>query len=158
MKGDPSLKAVLPDALEDIGPLLDTQACRKWLLAKLYPNGFACPYCGRPVQEEQKIRNLHLFRSVGCYGCKRSFNAFSGTIFSSSHLTPVEIVSMLHLFRQGETDAGIGKKLGVDRSCVNRWRRALVECGANITRQGHGRARGKSSRPSLLDPSTGRAD
>ncbi len=158
MKSDPNLKAVLPDDLDDIGPLLDPQACRDWLLSKLHPKGFACPRCGVPILGEQKMANLRILRSVNCESCKRSFTAFSGTIFSSSHLTPAKIVSMLYLFRQGETDGVIASRLGVDRSAVNRWRRSLIECGASMARQGHSRSRPKSSRLSLLGPGSERSE
>jgi transposase-like protein len=127
-----TLKAALPQDLNDIPKLLNPLACRDWLLGRLHPDGPACPACGLRLDDPRAVRRFYSLRMMQCEVCRSRFTALTGTIFSGSQLPPEDITLMLLLFKLGQRDPDIGEVLDLNKSTVNRWRHVLNQHGAGI--------------------------
>ena len=107
------------------------EACRAYVLALRWPQGFICPCCGSR-QAWSMSRSLNL-----CRGCRRQVSATAGTIFQDSHL-PLRtwFRAMWHLTSQksGVSALGLQRALGLGSyrtawSMLQKLRRAMVRPG-----------------------------
>ena len=94
--------------LADIFP--DDEAARRWLEAKVWPNGRVCPHCGSANTVENGGKSES--RPYHCRDCKRHFSVRKGTVMEGSplpfrkwvwaiylHLTSLKGVSSMKLHR-----------------------------------------------------------
>jgi len=59
----------------------DDEACRAYLFASRWPDGFSCPACGGGELGVEQRR--HLWQ---CRGCGRQTSVTAGTLFADTHL------------------------------------------------------------------------
>lgn len=114
----------------------DDEACREYLFALRWPEGFACPTCGG--NEVWKIsRNRRL-----CRKCRRQIYILAGTIFQDSHL-PLTLWfrAMWHVTSQknGTSALGLQRVLGIKSyktawTLLHKLRRAMVRPGRDRLR------------------------
>ena len=114
----------------------DEAACRQYLFALRWPQGFVCPGCGGRTAWPMK-RRLWL-----CRGCRRQVSVTAGTIFQNSHLPLTTwFRAMWHVTSQknGISALGLQRMLGLG-SYKNAWamlhklRRAMVRPGRDRLR------------------------
>jgi transposase-like protein len=98
-----------------IADLLDQDACYRKLLALLHPDGLACPRCG--ARDGLKVHRRHRdpVLDYRCTGCRRVFNAWTGTLMQGMQRRPAEILLILRGFAQGVSTARLARELGCDR-------------------------------------------
>jgi transposase-like protein len=98
-----------------IADLLDQDACYRKLLALLHPDGLACPRCGS--REGLKVHRRHRdpVLDYRCPGCRRVFNAWTGTILQGRQRRPAAILLILRGVAQGVSTARLARELGCDR-------------------------------------------
>jgi len=107
------------------------EACRAYVLALRWPDGFVCPRCGsRRAWSMSRGRIL-------CRGCRRQVSATAGTIFQDSHL-PLRtwFRAMWHVTSQknGVSALGLQGVLGLGSyrtawAMLHKLRRAMVRPG-----------------------------
>jgi transposase-like protein len=100
-----------------IQELMDEQKCYDYLLKVLHPKGLRCP-AGHPLRPGQKPHDRHRAPVVEyrCPECASVFNAFSGTVWSSSRYTCIQMVLILRGIAQGAPTEHLADELGIDRS------------------------------------------
>jgi transposase-like protein len=98
-----------------VAELMDERACYDWLVARLHPDGLACPRCGRRDRLGVHRRHRDPVLDYQCGGCRRVFNAFTGTAVHKTRRRPSELVLVLRGVAQGETTARLARELGRDR-------------------------------------------
>lgn len=107
------------------------QACREYLFARRWTDGFVCPRCGGRKAWPMK-RNLWL-----CRGCRHQASVTAGTVFQDSHLPlTVWFRAMWHMTGQknGISALGLQRVLGLGSyktawAMLHKLRRAMVRPG-----------------------------
>jgi len=100
-----------------IHELLDEQKCYDYLLQVLSPDGLKCPQ-GHPLPADQQPHDKHRapIMDYRCRECGAVFNLFTGTIWSGSRYSCVQIVLILRGIAQGVPTEHLARELGIDRS------------------------------------------
>lgn len=93
--------------------LMDADACYRFLVDTLHPDGLRCPGCGRG---DAAVHDRHR-PPVLDYRCRSGavFNAYSGTPLQKTHRTPAQLVLILRGIWQGTPTARLARELGCDR-------------------------------------------
>ena len=109
----------------------DDEACRQYLFALRWPQGFACSACGgKDVWKGSRNRLL-------CTSCRRQIYILAGTVLQDSHL-PLTLWfrAMWHLTSQknGISALGLQRELGIGSyktawTLLHKLRRAMVRPG-----------------------------
>jgi transposase-like protein len=89
----------------------DQETARKYLEARLWPNGTTCPVCG--LGERITARKGGYYR---CNQCKEDFTVRTGTIFERSHVPLHKWVYAMYLLvtaRKGISSMQLAKEIGV---------------------------------------------
>jgi hypothetical protein len=87
----------------------DETWCYRQLVAILHPDGLSCPHCGCPDSVEISAGRSEQVPDHRCLGCRRSFNAWTGTILQGTSCPPSELLGELmsalrRISRRCETD------------------------------------------------------
>jgi transposase-like protein len=109
----------------------DDAACREYLFALRWPEGFVCPRCGGTVAWAMK-RGLWL-----CKRCRRQVSVTAGTIFQDSHLPlTVWFRALWHMagLKTGVSALGLQAVLGLGSykvawAMLHKLRRAMIRPG-----------------------------
>ena len=107
------------------------EACRAYLYALRWPDGFACPKCGC---QRMTITAGGLYL---CLECERKISIIQGTIFQDSHLSLITwFRAMWHVCVQknGASALGLQRALGLGSYrtawlCLHKLRKAMVRPG-----------------------------
>ena len=98
-----------------ISDLMDQGACSDQLVSWLHPDGLACPRCGARDGLVVHHRHRDPILDYRCAGCRRVFNAFTGTLLQGTQRRPVELVLIHRGVAQGVPTAQLARELGCDR-------------------------------------------
>ena len=100
-----------------IQELMDEQKCYDYLLNVLHPDGLRCP-AGHSLGPEQKPhdRQRAPVLEYRCRECGAVFNAFTGTVWSGSRYTCVQMVLVVRGIAPGIPTEHWAEELGIDRS------------------------------------------
>lgn len=109
----------------------EDQACRQYLFALRWPEGFVCPRCGGQVAWPM-ARGLWL-----CGGCRYQASVIAGTIFQDSHLpltTWFRAMWQITSQKNGASALGLQRVLGLGSyktawALLHKLRRAMVRPG-----------------------------
>ena len=101
-----------------IADLMDEGACYQKLVGLLHPGGLCCPGCG--AGEASGKLGVHRRRRAPvldyqCGGCRRVFNAFTGTALHGVRLRPAELVLIRRGIATGASTARLARELGRQR-------------------------------------------
>lgn len=113
------------------------QACREYLFALRWPEGFACPRCGARNSPWPMKRGLWL-----CRGCRAQVSVTAGTIFQDSHLpltTWFRAMWYVASQKNGVSALGLQRALGLGSyrsawAMLHKLRRAMVRPGRDKLR------------------------
>src|SRR5262249_8426387 len=99
-----------------LGELLDEDACYRWLLTQLHPEGLRCPE-GHDLPAEQAPHTRHRAPIVEyrCRQCGSVFNLFTSTALKGIRYPCSVIVQMLHGFLTGVTTLRLVEELQLNR-------------------------------------------
>lgn len=89
----------------------DQESARKYIEARLWPNGVKCPYCGG--SERITTRKGGFYR---CNPCGKDFTVRTGTIFERSHVPLHKWLYAMYLLvtaRKGISSLQLSKEIGV---------------------------------------------
>jgi transposase-like protein len=109
----------------------DQETARKYLEARLWPNGATCPVCG--LGERITARKGGYYR---CNQCKEDFTVRTGTIFERSHVPLHKWVYAMYLLvtaRKGISSLQLAKEIGVTQKTA--WfilHRLREACGTDM--------------------------
>ena len=108
-----------------ISDLMDQGACYEKLVSWLHPDGWASPRCG--ARDGLVVHHRHRDPIIDdrCAGCRRVFNAFTGTLLQGTKRRPVELVLILRGVAQGVPTAQLARELGCDRKELLKLRHRL---------------------------------
>ena len=95
--------------------LMDPDACYRFLVTTLHPDGLRCPRCRRADDHPVHDRHRPPVFDYRCRGCAAVFNAYTGTPLQKTHRTPVELVLILRGIWQAAPTARLARELGCDR-------------------------------------------
>ena len=98
-----------------IQPFMDEDACYRFLLTLVHPDGLHCPRC---QSREGFIVHRYYREPVldyRCRACRRVFNAWTGTVFQGTHYRPSMLILILRGFAQGVSTAQLARELGCSR-------------------------------------------
>ena len=100
-----------------IQELMDEQKCYDYLLHVLHPNGLRCPV-RHPLAAGQQPHDRHRapVLEYRCRECGAVFNAFTGSVWSGSRYTCVQMVLVVRGIAQGIPTEHLAEELGIDRS------------------------------------------
>ena len=109
----------------------DEEACRQYLMALRWPEGFVCPRCGGREAWEMQARRLL------CRNCRYQMSVTAGTIFQGTHLAMTTwFRAMWHVTSQknGMSALGLQRVLGLGSyktawAVLHKLRRAMVRPG-----------------------------
>lgn len=110
----------------------DAEAGRKYLEARLWPNGCKCPVCG--LGERITERKGGYYR---CNQCKEDFTVRTGTIFERSHVPLHKWIYAMYLLitsRKGISSMQLSKEIGITQKSA--WfvlQRLREACGNDLT-------------------------
>lgn len=112
------------------------EACRAYLAALRWPDGFACPSCAGTAAWSTG-RGLLL-----CRGCRRQVSATAGTIFHRSHLPLAvwfRLAWMVTSQKNGASALNLQRMIGIGSYktawlCLHKLRRAMVRPGRDRLR------------------------
>jgi transposase len=98
-----------------IQSFMDEDACYKFLLDLLHPEGLSCPRCR--ARDEFIIHRYYRepVLDYRCRACGRVFNAWTGTVFQGTHYRPSMLVLLIRGFAQGVSTAQLARELGCSR-------------------------------------------
>ena len=113
-----------------ITELMDEDACYRWIVALLHPDGLACPRCGAHEGLRVHRRYRAPVLDYRCTTCRRVFNAFTETAFHKTHRRPSEIVLILRGISQGVPTAQLARELRRNRPHLLALRHRLQERAA----------------------------
>src|SRR5574341_837984 len=100
--------------------LLGAEACERWLLEHLHPNGWKCPRCGAGVEEAHRFRRTKKSRLTvyRCNHCQPPYNLYSRTVFEKRQVTVQQAVLLIRGVVQGEPSNRLARKLGLHEKTV----------------------------------------
>ncbi len=110
----------------------DQESARKYLEARLWPNGVRCPHCGRT--EHVTARKNGYYR---CNQCREDFTVRTGTIFERSHVPLHKWLYAMYLLvtaRKGISSLQLSKEIGITQKSA--WfvlHRLREACGDDLT-------------------------
>src|SRR6478672_3221576 len=110
-----------------IADLMDETACYDFLVDLLHPDGLACPRCGDRDGLRVHRRDRAPILVYRCTGCRRIFNAFTGTTLGGTKRRPIELVLILRGLAQGASTARLARELGCSRPELLEFRHRLQE-------------------------------
>jgi transposase-like protein len=119
-----------------LADLMDEDACYRFLVDLLHPAGLACPRCGAADRLRVHRRHRAPVLDYRCAGCRRVFNAFTGTALGHTHRRPSQLVLILRGVAQGTSTARLARELGCDRGVLLRLRHRLQEGAARRVPRG----------------------
>jgi transposase-like protein len=94
--------------------LMSSDACYRFLLDLLHPDGLRCPTCRRDdFSPHDRHRDPVL--DYRCRDCGAVFNAYTGTPFQKTHRSPGQLVLILRGICQGTPTAQLARELDCDR-------------------------------------------
>ena len=97
--------------------LMDEQACYRYLLAVLHPQGLHCPQGhALPAEQAPHDRQRAPLMDYRCPNCGAVFNLFSGSVWSGTRYSCATIVLILRGIAQGVPTAHLARELGIDRA------------------------------------------
>jgi transposase-like protein len=85
------------------------------LVARLHPDGLACPRCGGRDRLGVHRRHRAPVLDYRCKACGRVFNAYTGTLLHGTRRPPGELVLILRGVAQGVPTAQLARELARDR-------------------------------------------
>lgn len=100
---------------------LDEQACRRWVLSRLHPEGPICPGCEHPLHEKYRDRFWQNER-IRCPLCGKWFTALTDTIFQGTHMGFREILLLAVFLGLNQPAKYIAEILDIDEETVRLWR------------------------------------
>jgi transposase-like protein len=109
--------------------LMDQDACYARLVEALHPDGLACPRCGGDRLGVHR-RHREPVIDYRCRGCRRVFNAYTGTALQKTSRSPAALVLILRGVAQGVSTARLARELGCDRMKLLQLRHKLQEQAA----------------------------
>src|SRR5712692_201719 len=107
---------ICDDALDEI-----------WLAQHFHPNGLTCPKCGRRVNDARffgRTKRNHVTR-YRCRHCEYVYTVYSGTVFASKQLRPVQVILLLRGVCKGESTASLARELGLAYDTLHHLRQRL---------------------------------
>src|SRR5215207_10555944 len=111
-----------------ITELLDEHESRAWVEKYFHPKGLRCPGCEATREQAREFRrHKRGFVDYRCHTCQRTYNLYTGTIFSGSNLEPRRVVLLLRGVCKGEPSAVLAEELELSRQCVHRWRQRIQQ-------------------------------
>ena len=101
-----------------IQDLMSETACYDKLVSLLHPGGLRCPRC----RSAERI-GVHRYRRESvpdhrCDGCRRVFNAFTGTKLHGTRRSPSAVLLILRGVVQGTPTAKLARELGCSRTTL----------------------------------------
>jgi hypothetical protein len=66
--------------------------CYRKLVGLLHPGGLACPHCGSAQVDEGMVEGQVCVPQHCCLRCRRSFNAWTGTLLQGACCPPSELL------------------------------------------------------------------
>jgi transposase-like protein len=106
--------------------LMDQDACYQKIVALLHPEGLACPRCA--ARKGLNIHRRHAASPVidyRCKGCRRVFNAYTGTPWQGTHFRPATILLIVRGITQGVPTAQLARELGLCRTYLLKLRHEI---------------------------------
>jgi transposase-like protein len=116
-----------------LNDLMDESACYNFLVGLLHPAGLACPRCGDAAGMSVHRRDRAPILTYRCRGCRRVFNAFTGTPLQGTQRGPVELVLILRGIAQGTSTSQLARELGCNRPELLEFRHRLQESAFGAT-------------------------
>ena len=110
-----------------LNDLMDEVACYDFLVGLLHPGGLACPRCGDSAGMKVHRRDRAPLLIYRCKGCRRIFNAFTGTTLQGTQRRPIELLLILRGIAQGVSTSQLARELGCDRPELLEFRHRLQE-------------------------------
>lgn len=110
-----------------IGNLMDSEACYRFLLDILHPDGLCCPGCRRSDAMAVHHRRHQPVLDYRCRHCGSVFNAYTGTPLHKTHRSPTQLVLILRGICQGTPTAQLARELHCDRKHLLGLRHKLQE-------------------------------
>jgi hypothetical protein len=109
-----------------LGELLDEDACYRWLLTQLHPDGLRCPEDHElPVDQAPHTRHRAPIVEYRCRRCGCVFNLFTSTALKGIRYSCRVIVQMLYGFLTGVTTLRLAEELQRNRGNLLQWRHAV---------------------------------
>ena len=126
-----------------ITELLDEQACYKFLVSVLHPQGLQCP-AGHRVAAGQAPHMSDRAPVVDyrCRQCGKVFNVFTTTLWKGTHYSCRQVVLLVRGFAQGVPTLHLARELNLDYETVltrrHGWQaQALKKSADTAARSGH---------------------
>jgi transposase-like protein len=116
-----------------LNDLMDESACYDFLVGLLHPAGLACPRCGDAAGMSVHRRDRAPILTYRCRGCRRVFNAFTGTPLPGTQRGPVELVLILRGIAQGVSTSQLARELECNRPELLEFRHRLQESAFGAT-------------------------
>jgi transposase-like protein len=108
-----------------ITELMDEDACYAKRVGWLHPDGLACPRCGARAGLTVHRAHRAPVLDCRCSGCRRVFNAFTGTLLHGTRRRPSESVLIARGIAQAAPTARLARELDRARSGLLRLRHRL---------------------------------
>ncbi len=96
----------------------DETKARKWLEARIWPDGPICPHCGVIDQATLMRGNSHRPGLYQCNACHEPFTVTVGTLYERSHIPLHKWLAATHLMmasKKGMSALQIGRLLGFSK-------------------------------------------
>jgi transposase-like protein len=119
-----SIKSFLPaDSLKAFNDtVLSEDACRRWFLGKLHPDGINCPRCKKEITSGTTVKNFWSMKRCLCNHCGKRFLATDGTILHKSRLSMTQVFALAILLALGIDNKSIAGIIGIHPDSVRLWR------------------------------------
>ena len=94
----------------------DEEEARKWLEARVWPQGPVCPHCGSVNQATLLKGKSHRPGLYQCNACREPFTVTVGTLYERSHVSLNKWLAATHLMmasKKGMSASQIGRMLGL---------------------------------------------
>lgn len=101
--------------------MLKFEDCARWVIARLHPEGAACPRCSAAVSGESRLEKWYQFEQIRCQSCHAKFTAATGTHLNGSKLEIREIYLIAALSALGVSPVKIATTLRVHVDTVSNW-------------------------------------
>jgi transposase-like protein len=95
--------------------LMDSDACYRFLVDTLHPDGLRCPACRRSDALSVHHRRHRPVLDDRCRRCESVFNAYTGTPLQKTRRSPAQLVLILRGVCQGTPTAQLARELRCDR-------------------------------------------